>query len=321
MPVALIRWAFAYRGPSSYSSRLDADGTEGRGRRGWSREKTLAQTTVRRARLGSRERLIENVDGGGLESAPGVSLISDDQLRQFIEGGYLVVPDVVAAGDVEALNAEVDRLVATAPPPSGHVGNHFYWRRRADSPALFGMLERAGSVLPLARALTGDGGVDLAFDQAQVALNIPPYEHRPGRPHVDGYQPGQSVPDTFTLLASLLLNDQLFENGGNLWVWPGTHITHAAFFARRGPRGFAEAAGYPDVELPEPTQICGRAGDVLLAHYLLGHNIGGNYESARTRRALYWRLRAPGHTARWAECLADPWAEYPRVKRTLAAAR
>jgi len=27
---------------------------------------------------------------------------------------------------------------------------------------------------------------------------------------------------------------------------------------------------------------------VLLAHYLLGHNIGGNYQNDRTRRMLYW---------------------------------
>jgi ectoine hydroxylase-related dioxygenase (phytanoyl-CoA dioxygenase family) len=247
-----------------------------------------------------------------------VPLVGDDQLRHFIESGYLVVPNVVAASEVEALNAEVDRLIAEAPPPAGHVGNHFYWQGPATSPGLFGVLERPRGILQLAQDLVGDDGVDVAFDQAQVALNIPPFDHRPGRPHVDGYRPGQSVPDTFTLLACLLLTDQLSDDGGNLWVWPGTHETHAAFFARRGPQAFAEAAGYPDVELPEPTQVRGRAGDVLLAHYLLGHNIGGNYAGGRTRRALYWRLQAPGHPDRWAECLVDPWAEYPRVKRALA---
>jgi ectoine hydroxylase-related dioxygenase (phytanoyl-CoA dioxygenase family) len=246
-----------------------------------------------------------------------VFLVSDEQLQQFVESGYLVVPNVVAASDVVALNAEVDRLVAEAPPPAGHVGNHFYWQRPATSPSLFGVLEGPRGILRLARDLVGDDGVDLAFEQAQVALNIPPYHHRPGRPHIDGYQPGQFVPDTFTLLACLLLNDQLSENGGNLWVWPGTHKTHADFFASRGPQAFAEAAGCPDIELPEPIQIRGRAGDVLLAHYLLGHNIGGNYESNRTRRSLYWRLRTPGHMDRWVECLADPWADYPKLRQAL----
>jgi hypothetical protein len=240
--------------------------------------------------------------------------IDDDQLRLFAENGYLLVPSAVASVDVEATNRVVDDLISQAPPPVGHVGQHFYWERRSDSPGLFDLVERPGGILQLARDLIGDDGAGVAFEQAQVALNIPPFEHRPGRPHIDGYQPGQRVPGTFTVLASLLLNDQLSENGGNLWVWPGTHITHAAFFRARGPQAFEEAAGYPDIPLPEPTQVRGRAGDVLLAHYLLGHNIGGNYESDRTRRAVYWRLRTPGHTARWSECLADPWADFPRLQ-------
>jgi hypothetical protein len=96
-------------------------------------------------------------------------------------------------------------------------------------------------------------------------------------------------------------------------------VTHAAFFARAGPDAFAAAAGMPQVELPAPTQIRGRRGDVLLAHYLLGHNIGPNDHGGRVRRALYWRLRAPGHAQRWAQCLADPWLEYPRVRELLSA--
>ncbi len=155
----------------------------------------------------------------------------------------------------------------------------------------------------------------MAFEQAQVALNIPPYSHRPGRPHIDGYVPGQQTPGTFTLLAGLLLNDQLADNAGNLWVWPGTHVSHAAFFAASGPKAFADARGYPDIELPEPTQVRGRRGDVLFAHYLLGHNIGGNYGTDLTRRAIYWRRRAPGHGTRWGDCLADPWLKYQGVRR------
>jgi hypothetical protein len=34
--------------------------------------------------------------------------------------------------------------------------------------------------------------------------------------------------------------------------------------------------------------LLARRGDLLLAHYLLGHNIGGNTSSA-TRRILYYR--------------------------------
>lgn len=245
--------------------------------------------------------------------------LTDTQLRSFAERGYLVVPDLVGQADLDRANAEADRLIAGEPPPEGHTGHYFYWRRPAESPVLFEIVQRQGGILQTAGQLTGGDGAAVALDHVQLALNIPPHPHRPGRPHIDGYQPGQATPGTFTLLAGLLLTDQLGDNGGNLWVWPGTHLAHAAFFAERGPGAFAEAAGYPDIDWPEPVQIHGRRGDVLLAHYLLGHNIGGNYEGGRTRRALYWRLRAPGHAGRWADCLADPWHEFEAVRRVLTA--
>jgi hypothetical protein len=244
------------------------------------------------------------------------AVLTAEQIRTFAEAGWIVVPGLIAPEMLDALDTEVNRLVAEAPPPVGHVGHHFYWRTSRESAALFDPLY-GGGALAVAAELVGDGGVEVAFDQAQVALNIPSYAHQPGRPHIDGYAPGQQTPGTFTLLAGLLLTDQLVDNGGNLWIWPGTHLSHAAFFAARGPQVFADAAGYPDIELPEPIQVRGRRGDVLFAHYLLGHNIGGNYETDRTRRALYWRLRAPGHVARWEDCLVDPWLEYRGVRRLL----
>lgn len=53
---------------------------------------------------------------------------------------------------------------------------------------------------------------------------------------------------TFTLLACVLMSDQLTENSGNLWVWPGTHLAHAACFRDHGPQMFC---AYPPIDLPE----------------------------------------------------------------------
>jgi ectoine hydroxylase-related dioxygenase (phytanoyl-CoA dioxygenase family) len=113
------------------------------------------------------------------------------------------------------------------------------------------------------------------------------------------------------MLAGILLTDQLTENSGNLWVWPGTHLTHAAYFREYGPEMFC---AYPPVDLPAPVQITGHAGDLLLAHYLLGHNIGGNYEPGQTRRALYFRISATGHASRREEFLQDTWLDYAPIK-------
>jgi ectoine hydroxylase-related dioxygenase (phytanoyl-CoA dioxygenase family) len=115
------------------------------------------------------------------------------------------------------------------------------------------------------------------------------------------------------------MSDQLDENAGNLWVWPGTHVTHADYFREHGPDAFFEAAGYPPVRRLEPEQIRGRAGDLLLAHYLLGHNIGGNTSKA-IRRAVYFRVKRSNHDLRWREFLQDVWWDYEPVRKTLPVA-
>ncbi len=99
----------------------------------------------------------------------------------------------------------------------------------------------------------------------------------------------------------------------NLWVCPCTHVTHGEYFREHGADAFLAAGGYPPVKLPEPEQITGRAGDLLLAHYLLGHNIGGNTSPA-IRRAVYFRIKRSGHDARWREFLSDPWLDYDTVR-------
>lgn len=117
------------------------------------------------------------------------------------------------------------------------------------------------------------------------------------------------------MLAGILMTDQLTENSGNLWVWPGSHLTHAAYFRQHGPRMFC---AYPPIGLPTPEQVTGYAGDLLLAHYLLGHNIGGNYESGQTRRALYFRISNIDHASRRDEFLQDAWLDYEPIRPATA---
>jgi hypothetical protein len=156
-------------------------------------------------------------------------------------------------------------------------------------------------------------------EHVQVALTIPPYPHRPGGPHVDGLTPPESdgTPGTFTMLAGILLTDQSADNMGNLWVWPGTHLTAAGYLRRVGPDALARSAPYPPVELPEPEQVHGKPGDLLLAHYLLAHNIGGN-TAPHVRECVYYRLRAQGHRQRWREVVQDALSEFPAVRRALS---
>jgi hypothetical protein len=65
-----------------------------------------------------------------------------------------------------------------------------------------------------------------------------------------------------------------------------------------------------------PEQVHGRAGDLLLAHYLLGHNIGGN-TSDTVRRTVYFRVKRVGHAAHWRQFLQDAWLDYDAVRGVL----
>ena len=60
--------------------------------------------------------------------------------------------------------------------------------------------------------------------------------------------------------------------------------------------------------------MLGNAGDLLLAHVLLGHNSGGNL-TARTRRMLYYRLGCPDHRSRWDATFTDAFTEFAPLRR------
>jgi phytanoyl-CoA dioxygenase PhyH len=241
-------------------------------------------------------------------------MLDREQKETFAEQGYVVVPQLVAPSLIDAARREIESRVAQEPPAAGHVGPHHYFLM-APLPDSLGALLFDSPALQAAESLIEPGRFE-APDHVQVALNIPPFVHRPGGPHMDGLTPPDPSgrPGTFTMLAGIFLTDQMSENAGNLWVWPGSHRSTAAYFREQGPEAILSLpmGPYPPVELSEPRQVVGRAGDLLLAHYLLGHNIGGN-TSGVTREAVYFRLQRQGHRARWRDCVQDALLEFEPV--------
>lgn len=234
----------------------------------------------------------------------------------FREQGFVVVPGALTDEQLETGRKLVAAELEKEPPAPGHVGIHFAWPRfEAGSHPLLDFYRE--TVAPLAAELVRpELGLDDP-DFAQIATTIPPWSHRPGAPHVDGVSPlaPDGTPYTFSMLAGVWLTDQQEEYHGNLHVWPGTHLRFGEYLAEHGADALAElsqdtsGAPYPKIELGEQVQTIGTAGSVLFAHYLLGHNIGGNTGPDR-RETIYYRLQADGHGDRWRDVVVDPLREF-----------
>lgn len=244
-------------------------------------------------------------------------VLTDDQFRQFATDGYIVVPGVVREELLARADAEVDERIASEPPPATTVGPHFWFLPPARLPAADAALRSSGA-LALGDQLTAPLHLDLELDHIQVALTVPPYPHLPGAPHIDGHRPDEQV-WSFTMLAAIYLSDETSPGSGNLWVWPGSHRGHQDLFRERGVDALVAASGHA-VFLKPPAQfgagqpVLAQRGDLLLAHYLLGHNIGGN-TTDRVRRILYYRLGAQGHRERWSDTFTDAFTEYEPLRR------
>ncbi|RPI07558.1 MAG: hypothetical protein EHM63_07620, partial [Actinobacteria bacterium] len=122
-------------------------------------------------------------------------------------------------------------------------------------------------------------------------------------------------------LSCILLTYETEIDQGSVWVWPGSHLVHQQLFRDRGTDVLMQDGGHITMlrdppPLGAPVPVLGGRGDLLLAHFLLGHNTGGNL-SPTTRRMLYYRLGCPAHAGRWDTTFLDAFTEYAPVRRVL----
>ena len=248
--------------------------------------------------------------------------LDDDDLRGFGRSRYVVVPEVVSEDLLQAAEDEIDQLLTTVAPDegSGGAGANLWFPPCAQLPMCDAALRRSGA-LEIANELVEPFKLDHAFDHIQVATTVPPWSHVPGGPHIDGHGPNQDPPGTFTLLAGILLSDQSVPGVGNLWIWPGSHLEHRRLFAERGTRVLQQSFGHstlldPPLELGSGIEVRGRRGDLVLSHYLTGHNKGGN-TGTHVRKTIYYRLAVAGHAEQWEQTFIDPLLEFSPVRRAL----
>jgi ectoine hydroxylase-related dioxygenase (phytanoyl-CoA dioxygenase family) len=246
--------------------------------------------------------------------------LSNEDFEHFATHGYLVVSDVVSDELLAAADAEVGEYIGRHQPHDGEgdastPGQHGWFPPCRRLPRCDDVL-RLSPALQIAQELCAPNMLDHAFDHIQIATTVPDWHHIPGGPHIDGHRPGLDPPASFTMLAGVFLTDQHATQTGNLWVWPGSHIGHQALFRERGPKVLSENSGHatmlePPADFGAPVEVRGRRGDLLLAHFLLGHNKGGN-TADHVRRTIYYRLAVPGHGDRWEQTFLNLWTEYQR---------
>jgi hypothetical protein len=247
--------------------------------------------------------------------------IKPAQLAAFREQGFVVIPDVLDDRQLACGRRTVAAMLTAEPPPADRTGPYFLWPRFAqpgEGGHDHGLLRfyRAAGIGALAAGLLRPEVPPQEPQFAQLAATIPSWPHRPGGPHIDGISPPSPdrTPGTFSLLAGAWLTDHSEPDQGNLWVWPGTHLRFGAYLAERGADALSRLhpEPYPPIELGEPQQVIGPPGTVLLAHYLLAHNIGGHSgpTGSPMRLVVYFRLEAAGHSSRWRDAVTDPLSEF-----------
>ncbi|GHJ45660.1 hypothetical protein Cs7R123_30020 [Catellatospora sp. TT07R-123] len=216
-----------------------------------------------------------------------------------------------------AATLRVDALARQRPPAPDHTGHHFYFEPGRREPDLLGLLT-GSPAWELAAGLTAPRTLQVP-DQVQVALTYPPHPPRPGRGHIDGISPPEpdGRPGTFTMLAGFILSDQSEDDMGNLCVWPGSHRQIASYFAKAGPDAILATGGYPPADHDRMVQVHANPGDLVLASYLLSHNIGAN-TSAVLRKSVYFRLKTVSHDRSWRDYVQDELYEFEPVRAALS---
>ena len=244
--------------------------------------------------------------------------LSDHQLRRLRDDGYLVVPQAVAPDLVgralRAINHGLSQGIDPAKLPTFHAQS--FCPEVCGTPAIVDLFERSGARQVAESAMgplqpVGGGQIALRWP---LAPDLVPTKQP--KAHIDGtYSPTNGVPPgkilNFTALASVLLSDLATTDAGNFMVWPGSHLVHERYFREHGPEALLAA---PKLDLGQPVQVTGRAGDLVLAHYLLGHTAALNL-SPHVRYAVFFRLHGVGFTdENRLGAVTDAWRDWPGIR-------
>ncbi len=250
--------------------------------------------------------------------------LSFDQKKSLYEQGFLQVANVVPEVMVKAARKRINHSLGQEGMSPEQLTKH---RAQSFAPEIQRSEEIVNLVMKTpawdyAQSLIGEGTLN-PVTGGQIALRFPTLldPAPPPRPHLDGmHTPTNGVPEgkiqNFTLLLGVLLSDLPEPNAGNFTVWPRTHTLFEEYYREHTPEDLM--TGMPRVKMPEPHQICGKAGDIVLVHYQTGHTACHNV-SDNIRYAIFFRLYREGHGDFCRECMLDIWKEWDGMRDVIAA--
>lgn len=244
-------------------------------------------------------------------------MLTREQKRQFIEQGFIQLPNAVPSelvrNALRAVNYSIGNVGKTGENAAGSRSS-FFCAELLQADVILD-LYRNPQVMGIAEELLGKGNV-LPVESAKPYPRFPDAEDASPRlgGHIDGIgngsngQPKGKYKRSFTMFAVIYLADVPEPESGNFTVWPGSHRTFADYFRSNGHEVLSQ--GSPRIDLPEgPVMVTGKAGDLILAHHQIYH-AGGYNLSPSVRHAVIARLRHKECDAIGSDAYTDIWREW-----------
>ncbi|SMF47880.1 Phytanoyl-CoA dioxygenase (PhyH) [Tistlia consotensis] len=224
-------------------------------------------------------------------------MLDEEQVRQFREEGYLIVPGCASTWEVVALNSELDGWIDESRQHSENWGvtadgkhvfdlepGHSAERpklRRVTNPADFSDLYRSvlfdGRVVDVAAGLLGP---DVKFHHCKINIKMPSMETYVGWHQDHPFEPHTND----SVVVALVMLDDMTEQNGALQVVPGSHRTHYSHYKDERFAGEIDRALWPEFEAGS-VKLTGKAGDVVFIDSWMVHGSPAN-RSDTPRRLL-----------------------------------
>jgi ectoine hydroxylase-related dioxygenase (phytanoyl-CoA dioxygenase family) len=148
-----------------------------------------------------------------------IQKLTADELRHYDEFGYVLIPDVFPAAELEGIDHEIDRLIPEAGEDGQHAGWIFKVAGHSDITARFAADER---LLGLIEDIVQPG---IAIHSSKIVTKLPRSSDVCHWHQDEAYYLNANNPETFskTRMSAWVPLQAANKANGCLWIVPGSH--------------------------------------------------------------------------------------------------